>query len=79
LTIYKTLLNQGYFPKELPPAFFTEQFAKYATSNQGRAVLETYQPSDNFTDALHIGSRYPVCTGDTYEFRTPPPSLSLRD
>lgn len=48
-TIYKTLLAKGYLPKELPPHFSSELFASYATTKRGRANLERYQPSDNFT------------------------------
>jgi len=49
-TIYSTIIGRGYFPKELPPAFFTEDFARYATSKLGRATLESYAPPDNFTE-----------------------------
>ena len=40
MSIYRTLLSRGYFPKELPPAFYTGEFAEYAESEQGRRVLE---------------------------------------
>ena len=40
MKIYRTLLSRGYFPKELPPAFFTEGFAAYASSTPGRQILE---------------------------------------
>ena len=40
MTIYRALLSRGYFPKELPPAFFTERFATYASSARGRQILE---------------------------------------
>jgi hypothetical protein len=49
-TIYGTLLARGYFPKELPPAFFTDDFARYATSKLGRAALSTYAPPDKYTE-----------------------------
>src|SRR5438067_372695 len=52
MTIYQTLLARGYFPKELPPAFFTELFANYATSKQGRTVLKDYKAKDGFTDCV---------------------------
>jgi len=51
-TIYVTLLGRGYFPKELPPAFFTQDFARYATSQLGRVALTTYAPSDKFTEPV---------------------------
>lgn len=51
-TIYKTLLAKGYFPKELPPAFFSEDFATYATSKPGRALLSSYTPPDKFTEVV---------------------------
>jgi hypothetical protein len=50
MTIYQTLLSKGYFPKELPPAFFSDQFARYATSRLGRVALENYRATDNFTE-----------------------------
>ncbi len=51
-TIYGTLLARGYFPKELPPAFFTDDFARYATSKLGRIALSTstYAPPDKYTE-----------------------------
>jgi hypothetical protein len=50
MTILKTLLMRGHFPKELPPAFFTEQFAKYSTTGGGRNILAAYRARDNFTE-----------------------------
>jgi reverse transcriptase-like protein len=57
LTIYQTLLSRGYFPKEFPPAFFTEQFARYSTTKLGRSALLAYKPAENFTECFkfHIG------------------------
>lgn len=52
MTIYSTLLSRGYFPKELPPAFFTEEFASYAISAGGRSLLKSYKPSDNLTELV---------------------------
>jgi Reverse transcriptase (RNA-dependent DNA polymerase) len=52
MTVYQSLLMRGYFPKELPPAFFTEQFAKFATSKDGRTTISSYTPSDNFTECV---------------------------
>jgi hypothetical protein len=52
MTIYRTLLTRGYFPKELPPSFYSEQFAEYATSATGRATLASYQPASNSTECL---------------------------
>jgi hypothetical protein len=51
-TIYGTLLTKGYFPKELPPAFFAEDFARYATSKLGRSTLSAYQPQYRFTEPV---------------------------
>lgn len=65
-TIYRTLLAKGYFPKELPPTFFTEQFAQYATSRNGRSVLGRFRPTNSFTEcvtyelALPGGGRRPL-------------------
>ena len=52
MTIYATLLGRGYFPKELPPSFFTEEFARYATTVSGRATLKDYKPSNKATDLV---------------------------
>jgi len=52
VTIYSTLIAHGYFPKELPPSFFTEVFAKYATTMNGPKTLEGYKPADNFTECV---------------------------
>jgi hypothetical protein len=52
MTIYATMLGRGYFPKELPPAFFTEDFARYATTQAGRAQLKSYKPAGNSTEAV---------------------------
>lgn len=52
MTIYRSVLTRGYFPKELPPAFFTDQFAAFATTKNGRAVLETYGAEDNYTECV---------------------------
>ena len=52
MTIYQTLLARGYFPKELPPAFFTDSFAKYATTKVGRSTISAYTPTDNFTECF---------------------------
>lgn len=46
MTIYHALLSRGYFPKELPPAFYTEGFAVYAASAQGRRILEHPQTAE---------------------------------
>ncbi len=48
-TIYTNLLAKGYFPKELPPHFFTEFFALFAATQRGRTTLNNYQPADKFT------------------------------
>jgi Reverse transcriptase (RNA-dependent DNA polymerase) len=50
MTIYKTVLAKGYLPKELPPFFFSEDFAGYATTKAGRATLAAYAPPNNFTE-----------------------------
>src|SRR5690242_1666847 len=50
MTIYRTILARGYLPKELPPDFTSDLFAKYATTLKGRANLHAYKPADNFTN-----------------------------
>ena len=52
MTILRSILERGYFPKELPPAFFTEGFAAYACTKKGRAVIDAYKAVDNFTDCV---------------------------
>jgi hypothetical protein len=52
VTIYSTLIAHGDFPKELPPSLFTEVFAKYAMTKNGRKTLENYKPADNFTESV---------------------------
>ena len=52
MTIFHALLMRGHFPKELPPACFTEQFARYATTRGGRTTLASYKPGDNFTECV---------------------------
>ena len=48
----EAILKRGYFPKELPPAFYSNRFAKYACSKRGRALLDAYRPADNFTECV---------------------------
>jgi hypothetical protein len=52
LSIYQAILARGYFPKELPPAFSTRQFAAYAVTKDGRKALAGYHPSDNMTECV---------------------------
>jgi hypothetical protein len=42
MSIYGTLLARGYFSKELPPAFFADLFARYATTVA--ALLKSHEP-----------------------------------
>lgn len=41
--IFKALLGRGYFPKELPPAFTTEDFGR-----EGEAVLNEWESARLF-------------------------------
>ncbi len=52
MTIYGDLLARGYFPKELPPAFFTDDFSSYARTVAGREALKTYKPTSNLTELV---------------------------
>jgi hypothetical protein len=52
MTILKSILEHGYFPKELPPAFFTEAFAAYASTKRGRAAVNDYKASEGFTECV---------------------------
>ena len=71
MTIYRNLLARGYFPKELPPSFFSEQFAAYATSKLGRAILKSYKPSDGFTECFNFSLALPNL--QRRQLRTPHP------
>jgi hypothetical protein len=59
MTIYSTLLQRGYFPKELPPSFFTVEFARFATTKDGRATLASYKPADNSTHCVSYSLALP--------------------
>ena len=71
MTIYRRLLSRGYFPKELPPAFFTEAFAAYAVSAPGRQTLE-HQPAPSFTNCAAFRLAGPGAVGR--ELAMPHPS-----
>lgn len=72
MTVYSTLLARGYFPKELPPAFFTELFAKFATTKIGRSTIAKYKPAGNFTECVKYQLARPGL--DRRELRTPHPA-----
>jgi hypothetical protein len=72
VTIFRTLLARGYFPKELPPAFFTEQFAAYATTKAGRSRLLSYKPSNGFTEP--VGYRLALPGDALRQLRIPHPA-----
>jgi hypothetical protein len=71
MTVYQSLLSQGYFPKELPPAFFTEQFAKFATSKVGRPTISGYVPANSYTECTKYQLAQP---GFDRELRIPHPA-----
>jgi hypothetical protein len=52
MTIYENFLSRGYFPKELPPSFFTAYFASFASTTFGRDAIRSYKPADNFTECF---------------------------
>jgi hypothetical protein len=62
VTIFKTILSRGYFPKELPPSFYTELFADYATTKAGRKTLEIYKATDGITECAHYDLATPGLT-----------------
>jgi len=72
MSISGTLLARGYFPKELPPAFFTEQFARYAATRNGRFAISKYKPSNNFTECVKYQLARPGL--DRRELRIPHPA-----
>lgn len=54
MTIYRTLLERGYLPKELPPQFGSASFARYANTRAGRALLiNGYTPPNRYTETTH--------------------------
>lgn len=44
MTIRGTLLARGYFPKELPPSFYSDAFAVFASSRAGRSLIAAHSP-----------------------------------
>lgn len=44
MTVKATLIARGYLPKELPPSFFSDQFAAFACSKGGRTLLAAHIP-----------------------------------
>ena len=72
MTIYRTLLSRGYFPKELPPAFFTEGFAAYASSATGRQILDAIAARSRSTDCVAFRLARPGAVGR--ELAIPHPS-----
>ena len=72
MTILQTILRRGYFPKELPPSFYTERFAMYAGTKAGRNTLKAYKPSDNYTEC----SKYELALPGAHrrELRIPHPA-----
>jgi hypothetical protein len=76
VTILQTLIGRGFFPKELPPALYTEDFAQFALSKEGRTVLSTYKPLDSFTECTVYSLARPG--GDRRELRIPHPAAFFR-
>jgi hypothetical protein len=72
LTILNTLLSRGFFPKELPPAFSTEQIGKFARSQKGRLLLSNYKPLDSYTECIQYSLARPG--GDRRELKIPHPA-----
>lgn len=72
MTILSTLLARGYFPKELPPFFFTSEFARYATSRSGRQILSKYKPAGNFTEC--VSYHLALAGGDRRHLQLPHPA-----
>jgi hypothetical protein len=71
MTVYQSLLTRGYFPKELPPAFFTESFAKFATTKTGRIAVSSYVPANKYTECVKYQLAQP---GFDRELRIPHPA-----
>ncbi len=73
MTIQQTLLSRGYLPKELPPAFFSEPFAKYARTKNGRATLSAFKPADGYTECTKYRLARPG--GELRELKIPHPAV----
>lgn len=79
MTIYGTFLSKGYFPKELPPAFFTESFSSYARTAAGRAAISTCKPANGYTDCVSYRLALPGSDGlTTRVLRIPHPFAYAR-
>jgi len=76
VTVYQALLAKGYFPRELPPAFFTERFAEYAASRAGASTISKYKPADNYTECVRFQLARPGL--DRRELRIPHPASFAR-
>jgi hypothetical protein len=71
MTISRTILTRGYFPKEMPPGFFTEPFAHFAATARGRSTIIAYKPADNFTECVKY--RIARSGSDQRDLRIPNP------
>src|SRR5215510_8589706 len=72
MTIYGTILAKGYLPKELPPGFFSDDFATYASTKAGGGQLLGYKPPDNLTECVVYHLALPSV--DRRTLRIPHPS-----
>lgn len=79
MTIYATFLSRGYFPKELPPAFSTEDFSRFARTAAGRALITSYKPPNGLTECVTYRLALPGADGlTTRPLRIPHPSAYAR-
>ena len=79
MTIYATFLSRGYFPKELPPAFSSEDFSRFARTAAGRALIASYKPPDGLTDCVAYRLALPGADGlTTRPLSIPHPSAYAR-
>jgi len=63
LSILSTFIARGYLPKELPPAFSTEDLAAFCRTVAGRSALSSYKPAANFTECASYRLAFPGADG----------------
>jgi len=64
MTRKKTILSIGYFPKEVPPQFYTSDFAKYACTKEGRMSLAVLANEPNKSRPFYESSAYTLAEPD---------------
>ncbi|HZF56044.1 MAG TPA: RNA-directed DNA polymerase [Polyangiaceae bacterium] len=79
MTRRRTLLERGYFPKELPPHFFTEEFAAFASQYANRTLIQQNPPTNGFTECTPFELAAPSGTHRTLSLPHPLTFTALVD